>query len=397
MSIVKDRRVVVTGKIAGETRDTAEAKLRAAGAIVQPKITKDTDLLITGDAVGQRKITDAAKHNVQLVSWYDAFRNPGETTTTAAPAPRAPMSNVRQWGPMLCKPGELPVGNGWLYEVKFDGIRGVVTVRNGEVSIQSRSGLSDLTNRYPDVTEELTLLPDCVVDGELVQMGDELGLLADGCDPNPVARFIAWDILEDDGEDVTMLPLRQRKELLERRVVGGCYVALSPVFEDGQQLLDFVTKHGLEGVVAKNTASRYREGSKAGDWVKTKIRLEQEFIVLGYTPGEGARAWAFGALILGYWDDDGAIAFAGKVGTGWDDGDLEILKELMRPLHTGAPDDCYESARFPKALLREAFFLKPELVVQVAFQKWTDDHVLWHPSYQHVREDKLAADVVLET
>jgi bifunctional non-homologous end joining protein LigD len=411
MTAVKDRRVVVTGRIANESRETAEQKLREAGAIVQKAINKDTDVLVTGDAVGQRKINDAAKFNVAVIPWHEAFRNSGAKlgdvpvedvdaalawrATGVAAGPRAPMPAVRQWAPMLCKKGDLPSGGGWQYEIKWDGIRGIVTVKDGQVSIQSRSGLSDLTNRYPDVTEELAELPDCVLDGELVQMGDELGLLPDGCDPNPVARFIAWDILEDEGNDVTGLPLVQRRGLLELMVPGGCYVAPSPVFTDGQQLLDFVTEHGLEGLVAKRGSSRYVEGGRGGDWLKVKVRTEQEFIVVGYTIGEGRRSSTFGALILGYFDDDGTIVYAGKVGTGWNDDDLEMLYQRMHPYLMGDPDESY--AGFPREILREGVFLRPGLVVQVAFQKWTDDHVLWHPSYQHVREDKAAADVVLET
>jgi bifunctional non-homologous end joining protein LigD len=284
---------------------------------------------------------------------------------------------------MLCKAEDLPAGGKWSYEIKWDGQRGVATIEDGSVYLQSRSGKTDLTGRYPDVVEELSTLPNCVLDGELVVLGDELGLLPEGCEPDPVARFIVFDVLVEGDQETTARPLSERREILELLVPGGCYVARSPVFTDGEKLLDFVTEHGLEGLVAKDTASRYVEGGRGPSWVKVKVRCEQEFIVLGYTPGEGHREWAFGALILGY-SEDGQIKYAGKVGTGFDDQELGKLKALMLPFEVGAsPWDL----DLPKDLAGSTW-IAPSLVVQAAFQKWTEDGLLWHPSYLRVRDDK---------
>lgn len=385
MTAVADRRVVVTGKIPNESRITAQARLREAGAIVQEKVGKDTDILVTGDAVGKTKINAAKKLGVTIMSWSEAFGS-GKASGEGAP-PRAPMPSVRQWAPMLAKSDELPTQGNWLFEIKWDGIRGIATIENGNVTIQSRTGLSDLTNRYPDVTEELCGLPDCILDGELVPLAGDLAASLDCDADDDSVRFVAFDILEHGGQSLTSEPLNVRRMSLERVLDGGCYVAASPAFDDGNVLLDYVIEHGLEGVVAKQTHSKYVEDDRSGKWIKVKVRLEQEFVVLGYTAGEGARESTFGALILGYYEDGGMV-YAGKVGTGFDKGKLGALVAAMTPLEINEPWTCV-----PRATRKDATWLLPEIVVQVAFQKWTEDRILWHPSYQRVREDKLAADV----
>ena len=140
---VADRRVVVTGKIPGESRITAQARLREAGAIVQDAVGKDTDILVTGDAVGMTKINKAKALGVEIVPWAEAFNGKTNGNSKAPLPPRAPMPTVRQWAPMLCKDAKLPAGGYWSYEIKWDGVRGVATVKDGGVSLQSRSGKTD--------------------------------------------------------------------------------------------------------------------------------------------------------------------------------------------------------------------------------------------------------------
>jgi bifunctional non-homologous end joining protein LigD len=380
--LVTDRRVVVTGKIAGESRQTAEAKLREAGAIVQSAVNKDTDVLVIGSAVGAKKMNAARDLGVTVVPWEEAF---GERASAikAAPAPRAPMPEVHQWAPMLCKPATLPSGLGWIYEIKWDGLRGIATVKDNRVMLQSRSGKSDLTERFPTIVEELSHLPDCVLDGEIaaIQIGGD-----------DTVRFIAFDLLEVGSRNVTSETLDVRRDTLGALIEGGTYVVLSQAFDDGEELLDLVTLAGMEGVVAKRRNSKYVEGARNDNWLKIKVRREQEFVVLGYTPGEGHRSWAFGALILGYYEAD-EIRYAGKVGTGFDDDCLEMLMAKMVPMRVGlSPFD----VDLPRDL-RGSTWLDPGIVVQVAFQKWTEDGMLWHPSYQGLREDKQPHEVMRDT
>ena len=131
---VADRRVVVTGKIPGESRETAQARLREAGAIVQDTVGKTTDILVTGDAVGMSKINKAKALGVEIIPWAEAFngKTNGSSSKTPLP-PRAPLPSVRQWNPMLCKAGELPAGGSWSHEIKWDGVRCVATIQDGGV------------------------------------------------------------------------------------------------------------------------------------------------------------------------------------------------------------------------------------------------------------------------
>jgi bifunctional non-homologous end joining protein LigD len=368
---------------------------------VQSAVNKDTDVLVIGSAVGAKKMNAARDLGVVIVPWEEAFGS--ASGSKPPPAPRAPMPDVHQWAPMLCKataPASLmeATRNGrWLFEIKWDGLRGIATIKDGGVSLQSRSGKSDLTERFPWIVEELSGLRDCVLDGELVALSGDLarpGPLAGVSDDGPaVDRFIVFDILEVEGENVTKKGLADRRGLLTEVVSEGVYVATSPTFTDGDELLDYVTFNGMEGIVAKQIASRYVEGARNDTWLKIKVRREQEFVVLGYTPGEGAREWAFGALVLGYWQDE-SIQYAGKVGTGFDDDCLRMLLQTMEPLIRG---ECPWDTDLPRDLRGTTWLQQPGIVVQVAYQRFTDDGRLWHPSFVRLREDKDPADVVRES
>lgn len=401
MSLVEGRRVVVSGKIAGESRQTAETKLREAGALVQSAVGKDTDVLVIGEKVGLTKLNKAKELGVDVVPWEQAFGNyapaagiavtvitdegvtegvmrPGQTLSSWVSPPRAPLPKVKQWAPMLCSPGELPSGPGWVFEMKWDGIRGIATIEGGEVMLQSRSGKTDLTERYPVIIGELAQLDDCVLDGELV----------DG-------KYFVFDLLSHEGNAVTHLPLMERRAILETAFPPTVFfIGVSPAFDDGLALLSHVTENGLEGLVAKRRNSTYIEGGRGPEWIKVKVRREQEFVIVGYTPGEGARASTFGALVLGYYDSEGQLIYAGKVGTGFDNPCLHMLASKMEPL---IRDSTTVESVLPNGLGREGIWLEPELIAQVAFQKWTEDGVLWHPSFVRLRDDKDPKDVVRET
>lgn len=216
--MVAGRRVVVTGKIAGESRETAETKLREAGAIVQGSVGKNTDLLITGAAVGASKMKKAYDLGVMAIPWEQAFgTNP---VIGVMPPPREPAPAVRVWAPMLAKAGTLPEdGEKWLYEVKWDGYRGIATVKGGSVMIQSRSGKSDLTAQFPEVANELAMLDDCVLDGELVAIdaaGESTFETLHRNQGTSATRYIVFDVLEVKGSRVTGMTLTARRELLAK-------------------------------------------------------------------------------------------------------------------------------------------------------------------------------------
>jgi len=287
---------------------------------------------------------------------------------------------------MLAKADELPLGRGWQYEVKWDGVRCTATVSEGRVAMQSRSAKTDYAKRYPQIAAQLAQLYDGVYDGELVTLdenGETFGL-SRGSEP----ALVLFDVIESEGHDQRGRPLSDRRELLEAILAEFDELdrlVLSPVFYDGEALLEWAEQRGIEGIMAKRRSSRYREGSRTGDWVKVKVRPEQEFVVCGWTDGKGSRRGRIGGLVLGYYDDSGALVYCGRAGCRTDH-DQRIARALSpratAPFERGVPKE-----------ERDAHWCEPELVVQVAFQRWTDDGRLWHPSFKRIRDDKEPRDV----
>jgi bifunctional non-homologous end joining protein LigD len=166
------------------------------------------------------------------------------------------------------------------------------------------------------------------------------------------------------------------------------------VFENGEALLETAKQKAMEGIVCKRADSVYAEGKRPDTWLKLKIRMEQEFVVLGWTEGKNGFAGTVGALILGVYDGDDLV-FCGKAGTGLGSYDRDRMyaelgqaQVVDRSQYVGVP---------PDKEYREAHWIEPTLVVQVAFQRWTRDGRLWHPSIQYQRDDKDPREVVRET
>lgn len=289
--------------------------------------------------------------------------------------------------PMLArKADEVPAGR-WTFEVKWDGVRCVALVQDGQVTMQSRSGKSDYALRFGHVALELEELPDCVLDGELVTFdgnGRTFGL-ARGVGP---AAYVIFDVIEYEGQSMRWMRIEQRRTLLAGVLqhAQGRSVTQSPVFKDGEALMAHVMENGLEGIVAKRDRSGYEDGKRSPAWLKVKVRPEQEFVVCGWTDGKGARVGTVGGLVLGYWAA-GELHYAGRVGCRTDMN--AAVRAAMRPT-----ERC-PFGKVPKEE-RDAHWLMPELVVQVAFQRWTDDGRLWHPICRGLRGDKLASDVTKE-
>ena len=382
--MIAGKRVVVTGKIAGESRQTAEAKLRDAGAIVQSTVTGETDVLVTGAKVGAVKIGKATASGVAIVPWERAFAPAPGATANGGARPLVPKAAARTVAPMLAKAGELPSGEGWLFEVKWDGYRGIATVKGGEVALQSRSGKSDLTEQFPEIVAELSVLPDCVIDGELAVLDDEGNSSFESMDAKAGASYVVFDVLEVAGHDVRGRPLDERRKLLEELLkASGDRICVSPAFDDGEALLAWAAAQKVEGIVAKRRTSTYREGSRTEAWLKIKLRCEQEFAVVGWKPGEGAMAGAAGSLLLAVFDG-AEFAYVGRVGTGCS---YDLWQSFTELPQRGSPVPI-DLGDAPAAELRDVVWVEPELVVQVRFQRWTVDGRLWHPSVVGVRTDK---------
>jgi bifunctional non-homologous end joining protein LigD len=203
------------------------------------------------------------------------------------------------------------------------------------------------------------------------------------------AAFIAFDLLVEDGRDLTGLPYHERRAHLEALGLEGAHWQTPPTSTDGAAMYEASRALGLEGVVAKRVDSPYEVGRRSRAWLKVKHHRGQELVVGGWLPGEGSRSTTFGALLLGYHDGEG-LRYAGRVGTGFDAAALEQLRDLLDPL--ARDDSPFAAGPVP----RGARFVDPVLVVEVRFSEWTDDGVIRHPVYLGWREDRDPETVVRE-
>ncbi|MGH8985575.1 MAG: non-homologous end-joining DNA ligase, partial [Acidimicrobiia bacterium] len=203
--------------------------------------------------------------------------------------------------------------------------------------------------------------------------------------------YVIFDLLYADGQVLFERPYEERRELLESLGLDEASWQ-TPAYHRGEggALLEASVRQGLEGIVAKRLASAYRPGKRSREWLKIKNVRSQEVVIGGWLPGKGRREGELGALLAGYYDDDGALRYAGKVGTGFGATDLRLLRERFEPLRT---DDSPFEGRQPQ---KDAIFVEPKLVAEVEFAEWTSAGTLRHPSYEGLRDDKVPTDVVRE-
>ncbi len=307
----------------------------------------------------------------------------------------APAGPRRAYKPMLATlTEELPHGDGWEFEPKWDGYRAVGYVRGGEAKLVSRNG-NDLTSRFAPVAKELVKAlrtPDAVVDGEVVAL-DAHGQASFSAMQQGSTRlaYEVFDVLEADGEPLVDLPLSERRARLETLIARNPVVQLSGSFTDGDALFEAAREQGLEGVMAKRASSRYAEGKRTRDWLKIKTHGRQEFVICGYTKGQGRRSGRFGSLVLGV-RRGGQWEWVGNVGTGFGEDDIDELLAKLEPLRRDESPFAVVP-KMPKVRKRDVIWVEPELVAEVEFAQWTHDGHLRAPSFQGLRDDKPAADV----
>jgi bifunctional non-homologous end joining protein LigD len=285
-----------------------------------------------------------------------------------------------------------PDDRNWAYELKYDGFRALTAITNGDMAIWSRNEL-DLIPRFPQVAKAMAKLKvkDVVLDGEIVAE-DEKGvprfqLLQGGTNRE---KMIVFDVLWLDGEDLRRRPYTERRATLEkllRRAPAGVELAQTLAMA-GNDALQRAAVEGWEGIIGKRLTSVY-EGRRSKEWLKVKAINEQELAVIGYTLST-ASTREIGALHLGYTGDDGEMHYAGKVGTGFSS---KLRVELRDRL---AKDEVPTSPAKDAPRARDAHWVKPRLVAQVAFTEWTADNRLRHPSFLGLRDDKAPEEVVRE-
>jgi bifunctional non-homologous end joining protein LigD len=314
--------------------------------------------------------------------------------------------------PMKAKLVENPPATGdWIYELKFDGIRLIAVKVSGKVSLLSRNQ-NDLSARFPEIAEAIRSLPggECVIDGEVVAL-DEKGrssfqlLQAREMEgrKSPI-YFYAFDLLQLDGKSLVGLPLEARKDVLEKLsadaddpirysgAIGG----------DAKRLLEEVKRRGLEGIIGKQRDSVYEPGRRSGAWIKLKCVDEQEFVIGGYTPPQGARKH-FGAILVGYYENK-KLVFAGKVGTGFTAKSLAFLyKKFRGEERADCPFVDLPSKQngqwiqgITPSMMRKMHWVNPVFVCEIKFAEWTRDGKLRAPVFLGLREDKKPSEVMRE-
>jgi len=296
-----------------------------------------------------------------------------------------------------------PTGALWVHEIKYDGYRMAARIERGKVRLLTRSGL-DWTDKYPATAAALATLPvkTAYVDGELCGVREDgvtsFELMQHASDAGYGGLvYYAFDLLELDGVDVARLPLLERKDrlatLLNRAPAG--IVFSEHEGGDGETFRKAACKHGLEGVVSKRIDRRYLPGDR-GAWVKSKCLNRAEFVVVGWSDPEGSRHLV-GSLLLGYYEPNGRLIYAGRVGTGMSLETLTMLHRRLAPLSISRmPLSVPPSrrSRFGGPLaLSKVHWVRPELVAEITYLGWTDEPLLRHTVFVGLRKDKPASEV----
>ncbi len=295
-----------------------------------------------------------------------------------------------------------PPGDGWLHEIKFDGYRMICRLDSGKVHWISRNG-HDWNARFPQLTAVAEQLPlaNAIFDGEVVAIqpdgttdfqmlqnsimsGDKVELL-----------YYVFDLLHLNGHDLRTAAIEDRKSLLQQILPTGTaslWKYSDHVVGKGPLFFQQAARHHLEGIISKRRGRPYTAG-RGLDWLKVKCTLQEEFVIGGFTAPGGSRPH-LGSLLLGYYDSEKRLIYAGRVGTGFDISTLGTLHtQLARLVRKQSP---FANLSGTSGAARGATWTKPVLVAQVAFSNWTTDRLLRHPSFQGLREDKPAAQVVRE-
>jgi bifunctional non-homologous end joining protein LigD len=291
------------------------------------------------------------------------------------------------------------MGDEWLHEAKYDGYRIGARVAGAEVELISRRD-QDWTAAFPNVARAVGELGlgTALIDGEVAVL-DPTGktsfqmlqnAFTGGVASNAV--YFVFDLMFLEGEDLSNLPLEERKARLEK-LVGtnpkGLIRYASHLLGDGRAIHARACSMGLEGIVSKRRKGVYRWGRRDPSWQKVKCVLRQEFVIGGFTEPEGSRE-GIGALLIGYYDPNEELVYSGKVGTGFTHA---LALELRAKLDALATADCPFANPPPEALRAGTHYARPKLVGEVQFTEWTNDGTLRHPSFQGLRADKKAKDV----
>ncbi|HLO24161.1 MAG TPA: DNA ligase D [Methyloceanibacter sp.] len=290
----------------------------------------------------------------------------------------------------------MPTGRSWLHEAKYDGYRIIARKAGDEVTLFSRSGL-DWTVRFPLIAKALQSFPAdrAMIDGEVAfvlptGITDFKSLQEHIDTPHPAIRYFVFDLLNLDGKDWRKKPLKERRarlaKLMAAKGISNLLVYGDYVEGSGPEFFAQACLAGLEGIMSKRADSPYRSG-RGKDWLKIKCLKGEEFVIGGYSRSS-VKAKPFSSLLLGSFED-GKLVYSGKVGTGFVSADFDRLARKFKPLERARSP--FEEV--PQAERKDAVWLEPKLVAEIAFAERTRDGRLRHPSFKGLREDKKAREV----
>lgn len=391
-------------------------KLHGGFALVRMKDGRSWLLIKEKDAAAdaRRDVTEDERSVKTGRTLADLAELPGARTRRAAAAPSRSKSKKaartanrkrlpKMTTPMLATLIDGPFDDpGWMFEIKWDGFRAVCDVdADGKVAVRSRSG-NDLLAQFPELAKLSKAFASSArplrVDGEIVTLDADgrssfqalqgrlgrAGASADAQKRFPV-RYVVFDCLFAEGEDLRRLGCEQRKEMLERvlRAPGDLVVYSKHVLERGCALYRAAQEQNLEGIMGKRRDAPYVE-KRTRDWVKIKVQMTEECVIVGWTEPSGSRS-DFGSLLMGVYTPDGRLAYAGRVGTGFD---RKVLAEVTKALAPLATDRCPLSTAKPPKTRTRAHWVEPKLVAQVRFTEWTNDGRMRHPAFLGLRPDK---------
>ncbi|TSK07435.1 MAG: DNA ligase D [Geobacter sp.] len=312
----------------------------------------------------------------------------------AGTAPPAEMPH--QVSPMLATSAAEPFDDpDWLFEIKLDGYRSIAEISGADVLLYSRNNLS-FNRKFPSLVRSLAALNiNAVLDGEVVVL-DESGRSFFQLLQNYQRTgrgnicFFAFDLLYLDGEDLRGQPLLARKERLRTLLPDLPDIRYSDhLMEYGREFFDLARRNNLEGILAKRATSTYQTGRRSRDWLKIKIRMQQEAVICGFTQPRRSRK-GFGALLLGVYEDERLVCI-GFAGGGFDDAGLKEMHDMLQPLvQAESPFQSPVKSDMPIT------WVKPELVCEVEFSEWTEENVMRQPIFLGLREDKDPRSVVRE-
>ncbi len=400
---LKGEWTIVRGARDGDERNWFLIKTGEEGRPISRKLEEHS-------ALTERTLTQIASQKTAV--WQSHKAKAARAPRARAAAKKTPKAGSAR--PRFIEPMKAtlvaapPPGDDWVYELKWDGYRALAIKDGPQVEFISRNK-KPLTADFPELAEAVAALPaeTAVIDAEICAL-DEKGrpsfqLLQsrDMGRSRPALYLYGFDLLHLNGRDLLSQPLTERKAALEKLLhESDERLRYSAVIEgDVDHLLQQVRSMGMEGLIGKRRDSDYQPGVRSKAWVKLKVTAEQEFVIGGCTPPQGARKH-FGALLVGYFEK-GALHFAGKVGTGYNEAWLKRLSKLMEERKTSAcpfvdlPKKA--SGRWSNGItaaeMRRCTWCHPELVCQVKFTEWTNDGSLRHPVFLGLREDKAATEV----